>query len=400
LPAGTTLTVGERGVSGPTQYWNLNKLLLSTAGEDGSAPLSDEDRGLLIRRALRDSVGHHLTADVPVGIFLSAGRDASTVLALASEFSDTKVKTFTLGFSEYSGTADDEVPLATTVANEYGAAHTTALIKRDDFVGEFDNILSAMDQPSIDGINTYMVCREAHRCGLKVALTGIGGDELFGGYPSFRQVPALIRAVRQIPFARKLGGRLRRTIAPAMKYLTSPKYSGLIEYGLTYSSAFLLRRALFMPWEIGDILGPDVTKVGLEKLEVDRTLYHSIEGLKEPHSMMLALEMEWYMRDRLLRDADWASMAHSLEIRTPFVDHVVLEQLAPVIASKRPYTKFEMSVTPRHRLPDPVLVRRKTGFSIPVREWLSDVPGRESAERGLRGWARIVYSNQTGQRLH
>jgi asparagine synthase (glutamine-hydrolysing) len=393
LPAGNTLTVSERGVSSPRPYWSLQQALLSGA-ECGNAPADEEGRRLLLRGALKSSVEHHLVSDVPLGMFLSSGRDSATVLGLTRELVSAPLQTFTLGFREFKNTPSDEAPLAEQVADKYGTNHKTLWITREDFLADLDNFYDAMDQPSIDGVNTYMVCREGHRFGVKVALTGLGGDELFGGYPSFHQVPAMVRAVQRIPFAHVMGRRVRKVLAPVLSYLTSPKYAALIEYGLTISSAYLLRRALFMPWEIDNILGPHITRAGLEELDVERTLYGSFEDLTQSHAIMLTLEMSFYMRDRLLRDSDWASMAHSVELRTPLVDHVLLETLAPTLTSGRPFTKNEMSMTPERRLPDAVLHRRKTGFEVPVREWSATGAVANTKNRGLRSWARMVYARQ------
>lgn len=394
LPAGSTLTVDERGVCGPRPYWSIAEAL-----QGSGTVLNEAERGELLRETLKSSVAYHLMSDVPLGVFLSSGRDSGSILALANESAQGQLHTFTLGFDEYRQTADNEVPLAERLAGEFHTRHQTSWVKRDDFLADLSKILQAMDQPSCDGVNMYMVSREGRRSGIKVALTGIGGDEVFGGYPSFHQVPALMRAVGRIPLARAMGRGLRRLSAPMVKRLTSPKYAGLLEYGVSYSSAYLLRRALFMPWEIDEILGPAMTSEGLQELDVEQALFGSIDGLTSTHAMLLVLETSWYMRDRLLRDADWASMAHSLEIRVPFVDHVLLEALAPALASARPFTKIEMALTPHRRLPDEILDRPKTGFSVPVREWLlNSRVGSAPPERGLREWAKFVHANQTGQK--
>ena len=145
--------------------------------------------GVGLREALVDSVRAHLIADVPVGVFLSGGLDSTTLAALASEAAT--VKTVTLGFDEFAGSARDEVPLAQAVARQVGSDHLTRRIRAADFAAARDGILAAMDQPSIDGVNTWLVARAARECGLKVALSGVGGDELFGGYDTFRRVPRL-----------------------------------------------------------------------------------------------------------------------------------------------------------------------------------------------------------------
>ena len=138
----------------------------------------------LLRASLLDTVQHHLIADVPVGFFLSSGIDSTTLTALAAQVGGT-LRTVTLGFDEFRGTDDDEVPLAEEVARSYGTRHETFWLTRDDFEQVVEKFLDAMDQPSTDGVNSFFVSRAAAQAGLKVAVSGIGGDELFGGYPAF-----------------------------------------------------------------------------------------------------------------------------------------------------------------------------------------------------------------------
>src|SRR5262249_50837441 len=156
----------------------------------------------ILHQALFDSVQHHLIADVPVGVFLSAGLDSTTIAALAAEAGGT-LRTVTLGFHEFKRTRQDESPLAETVAAQYKTKHQTIWVTRADFQRSYDLILEAMDQPSIDGVNSYFVSRAATQAGLKVALSGLGGDELFGGYPSFQEIPRAVASfapLRLLPF--------------------------------------------------------------------------------------------------------------------------------------------------------------------------------------------------------
>src|SRR5690606_2376425 len=137
-----------------------------------------------LAEALLDSVRHHLLADVPVGLFLSAGIDSGTLCSLMGECTDIRqVHGVTLGFEEFFGTQNDEVPLATGLAERLGCRHSVVTYKMGDFREGQETRLDAMDQPTVDGINTYFVSKAAEAVGLKVAMTGVGGDELFGGYP-------------------------------------------------------------------------------------------------------------------------------------------------------------------------------------------------------------------------
>jgi glycosyltransferase involved in cell wall biosynthesis len=345
-----------------------------------------------LRAALVDSVRHHLVADVPVGVFLSSGLDSTTLAALASESTD-RLRTVTLGFEEFRGRPTDETPLAEEVARQYAADHQTIWVTRKDFEQDLHRLLDAMDQPSCDGVNSYFISKTAAEAGLKVALSGVGGDELFGGYPSFHEIPRLVSALRPFRYCRPLGSALRVVTAPFLKRMTSPKYAGLLEYGSSYGGAYLLRRGMFMPWELPRFLDGDFVREGWQRLQTMEGLNNTVKDLRLPNIKVAALELNWYLRNQLLRDTDWASMDHSIEVRTPLVDSDLLQNIGPLIAQALPPGKRDMALTPNRPLPASILNRPKTGFVVPVRAWLlkafDPAPG---SERGLRGWAQEVYS--------
>ena len=382
LPAGSTLWVDENGPRAPRRFFDVAEEFAQAA--DAPAATNAER----LRAALADSVGHHLVADVPVGVFLSAGLDSATLLGLAAEQAGEALRTVTLAFDEYAGTAGDESPLAAETARTYGAEHRTERVRGADFAADREGLLRAMDQPSIDGVNAYFVAKVTAGTGLKVALSGLGGDELFGGYPSFRQLPRIVGALGPLRPLRALGRGFRLLAAPLVRRITSPKIAGLLELGTSYGDAYLLRRGLFMPWELGDLLDGEMLRDGWRALDALARLEAGIGRLGGGRAAVSTLEIGWYMRNQLLRDADWAGMAHSLEIRVPLVDADLFRALAPLLVSAAAPGKRDMARTPKTPLPDAVLSRPKTGFAVPVRDWLQGAAGRA---RGLRGWAREVY---------
>lgn len=391
LPAGTTLWCENGQCEAPKAYFDVGAAFRNAPTEN------IEDRRELRERlhtALLDSVDAHLVADVPVGVFLSAGRDSTTIAALAREAGGEDLRTVTLGFREFEGRPEDETRLAEQVARELGAIHETRWVARDEFAQDRDKLFAAMDQPSIDGVNSYFVAKATAATGLKVALSGVGGDELFGGYPSFQGAPKLVRSAGWSRHLPGFGKSFRVVSSHVIRRMSSPKYAGMFEYGTSLGDAYLLRRALFAPWELPEVMDPDMAAAGWAELAPQLALGHTANGHKTEHAAVSALELSWYMRNQLLRDADWAGMAHSLEIRTPLVDVELFGALAPLITSNNPPRKSDLASTPRKPLPKEVRARPKTGFAIPVRDWVS---GRESetAERGLRGWARHVYSAST-----
>lgn len=389
VPAGSWMWISRTGHQQIERYADLTDLL--HAAERSSVGMKSGEIDECLRIALLDSVKHHLVADVDVGVFLSSGLDSTTLTALASEVGG-QLRTVTLGFEEFRGTERDETPHAEMVARQYGALHTTIWITRQDFESEFGRLLSRMDQPSIDGVNSYFVAKAAAAAGLKVAISGLGGDELFGGYGSFREIPRLVATLRRVPRAASLGPALRTAVAPLISRFTSPKYAGLLEYGGHFAGAYLLRRGLFLPWEITRVFDRDFALEGCETLRTLDQLSTTVGNLSLDRFKVSALEASWYMRNQLLRDTDWASMSHSLEVRVPLVDWVLWQTVAQLVAMDRGLDKRRMALTARPPLPTQIVERPKTGFSTPTRDWLLQ---RETqarfAERGLRGWAHYVH---------
>ena len=399
LPAGHFITIEPGRANAPQPFKTVSGILRDACAK----PVTFDRASALheIADAVRDSVRAHHIADVPVGVFLSAGLDSSMIALTTAQQSDQRhrLRTLTLGFREYAGSDGDEVPSAEQVAGVCGSEHTTSWVAQGDFEADRDALLNAMDQPSIDGVNTWFVSRATRAAGLKVALSGLGGDEVLASYPSFSDVPKLVNTFRHTRRPAGFGRVLRRISSPIVKHLTSPKYAGLVEYGGTLAGAYLLRRALYMPWELSAMMGTVAAADGLAELQTMERLNATIADIPVPRLAVTALEMEWYMRHQLLRDADWAGMAHSLEIRVPFVDVALLERVAPCFARYPDISKAEVAQAAAPLLPAALLRRPKTGFIVPVREWMMAGAATLPSARGLRGWAEFCgaqYSAATG----
>jgi len=324
-------------------------------------------------QAVEDSVTAHLVSDVPVAVFLSAGLDSGLIAALACRHLPEPPATFTLSFDVLAGTTRDEAPIAAEVARSLGTRHVERRVGRGDFPGLWRDALAAMDQPSIDGFNTFMVSRAAHEAGLKVVLSGLGGDEVFGSYPSFADVPRLMKTARRtarIPGLAASWPALARLAAPSR-----PKLAGLLHYGRTLPGAYFLRRGLFLPEELPAVMGRDAAAAGLAGYDpvadAARALADANGYAPDAWAAVHELETARYMRNQLLRDADWASMASSVELRVPFVDAWLRRRLAAKdFEPARGQGKAELVRRAAPELPAALFARPKAGFYIPVMEWL------------------------------
>jgi asparagine synthase (glutamine-hydrolysing) len=395
VPAGSTMTLNRRGAASARTFF-------SVVGELGRAADAPSDGDLA--SAIADSVRAHLVADVEVGAFLSAGVDSGAILALASQELGT-VAAVTLGFDEFRGTHADETVLAALVARTYGAKHSVEVISRAECNASLPRFLAAMDQPSIDGLNTWFVSRAARQAGVKVALSGLGGDELTGGYSTFESVPKLHRRLRLAASVPGLGRAARAVLRAALPSFVNPKIASIVEYSGSVEMAWLLRRSVFLPFELGSLLGTDRAVAALEDLRMEETILRSVTH-PDPGTdvtRVAAMESSLYMRNQLLRDADWASMAHSVEVRVPLVDAPLYRTAAPRFRAWSPETaKGPLAAAPSAPLPIEVVDREKTGFGLPMQAWVTD-SDRASQWRDLpilahpscpwsRRWAYVVAS--------
>jgi asparagine synthase (glutamine-hydrolysing) len=396
LPAGSFAYIDASGVGESAQYFSIAATLRDAVEQGGR--FNDEQRRDIVHDAVLESVRYHMVADVPVGAFLSAGIDSTAVVALARESGANDLQTMTLRFEEYRGRVNDEAPLAALVARQYGVRHSIQELTLAEFRSELPRIFAAMDQPSVDGLNSYFISKAAHALGLKVAMSGTGGDELFGGYTSFRDIPRWMPVTSVLAHVPKLGDvvhSLNAALAARSRHV-SPKMGEIVRYGASYAGAYLVKRGRFLAAELPSLLGDEIARDGLVRLDLINLIERAVTpDPGNPFARVAALESSLYLRNQLLRDMDWASMAHSLEVRVPLVDAHLLRRVAPALVTRRERGKQLLASAPRPPLPAEVRQRRKTGFTLPIKEWLTqESDGR--VEFGKRSWARKVYEVMFG----
>lgn len=404
LPAGHTQWIDAAGPREPKPFANLAAVL----AEGAKHPAPAGELAGRVRAGALDSVRAHLLADVEVGVFLSAGIDSGALLGLMRDAGQRNIRAITLGFDEFSGTAEDEVPPAAEVAKRYGAQHLVRRVGEREFREDLPAILEAMDQPSIDGVNIWFVSKAAKEAGLKVALSGLGGDELLAGYPSFRDIPrwrARYGVLASLPWLGRAARAIAQTAIPGIAS-RRPKALGMLEYANSWAGGYLLRRGLFLPQELPALLGAEIAREGMRRLRPLKTL--GAQLATDPGSdtgRVCVLELANYMRNQLLRDADWAGMAHGLEIRVPLVDFALAKALAPSLPSLAPGAgKAALGAAPAIALPDAILARAKTGFSVPTGSWISHALEQPVASGGASGkgltsrrWSNLVLAGSDFQ---
>ncbi len=399
LPAGHYMRVSV-GVAQAPVLWSD----ICDGWRNKGKQLSTQQLKEQVQQAVNNSVCAHMVADVPVSVFLSGGIDSAVIAGIASGLG-TKVAGITIGFDEFNGQAEDEVPVAAAIAAYYGLSHIVRRISRAEFEQDIPKILDAMDQPSIDGVNTWFASKAAAERGYKVVLSGVGGDELFSGYSSFQQVPriaALGRAISAIPGARLL---LKKVCSNLAKTLDKSKLSAFSDFMDSLEGAYFLKRSLFLPEELPALIGADMAREGLKRLGGNPPGMVKANA-RDGVAAVGMMESMHYLRNQLLRDSDWASMAHSLELRTPLVDAQLLEILGPYVSNfANGVGKAMLARSPENPLSEHIINRPKTGFSLPMGQWLSGSSDKSAWNEQLgltqsntpwaRRWAMLVVQRLT-----
>lgn len=364
LPSGHWMTVRNGEITQQICWNDIRKHWDCSAQGDDNTELQ-----ILVPEAVERSVAAHLNSDVPVSVFLSGGIDSGAVSGHAAVLgADTRG--ITVGFEEFAGRPEDEVPVSQELARHFAIKQNIRMVSRAEFEQDLPHILDAMDQPSVDGVNTWFASKAAAEAGYKVVLSGVGGDELFCGYRSFRRIPQMLawgQRVASMPGATTL---LRGALKLAGQWRDQPKLAALADHWHSAHSLYTLQRGLFLPHELPALMGAEEAVAGLEEL------INSASSAPMGDAHVGMLESTYYLRNQLLRDSDWASMAHSLELRTPLVDVQLLETLAPHVARfEGGRGKAMLARSPVRPLPEHIINRSKTGFSVPMVRWLTEAIG-------------------------
>ena len=350
------------------------------AAQAPTAPLPEPELRARVRAALLESIDRHLVSDVPVGVFLSGGIDSGTLAGLMVERGARSLVGVTLSYDEFAGKHDDETPVAAQIARHYGLRHHVRKVGREEFAADLPRILAAMDQPSIDGINTWYASKAVAEQGLKVVVSGVGGDELFLGYESFTQLPRLVaawRALSAIPGLRAAAGLaagLQARRSGDARWRHAPAWlQGM-------AGAWWLRRSSLAP-EAAAVAMSNGLAPSMGDFSPERWIDDISGPLAGDLTLALAqIESTAYLRNQLLRDSDWASMDHSVELRTPLVDAHLLAQMQALLPHFPRFPgKTLLARAPVQPLPWAIIRRRKTGFSIPVKEWAAAALGANQA---------------------
>jgi asparagine synthase (glutamine-hydrolysing) len=324
-----------------------------------------------LRERLDDSIRAHVIADVPVGAFLSGGLDSAIVAGLMSRATGNVLKTFSIGFEEDNFSEADE---AEVTARHFGAVHHTRILSGGEVAEDLDKIIAACDQPTGDGVNTYYASQTAQEGGVKVALSGLGGDELFGGYPSFRTLPAL---ARRIPMWRRLPGPFRSLIAGSLNKggARARKLSDFLRYARDAHEVAAMQRRVFSESSRMSMLSPGVVDLvkGASPFHPRLESMRSDVGEEDLFAVVSAWEMRTYMADVLLRDSDVMSMRQSLELRVPFIDRPLIEWLwrqPSRFKDDRRRPKSALAEATADILPPGLISRKKRGFTLPFPIWM------------------------------
>lgn len=363
LPAGSWLRIADARIEGPTAYWRLQDAF----GRD--TPCSEDEAAEQLREALIDTARAHLVADVPVGAFLSGGVDSSALVGLLSA-EQANLRTVNLAFD----VADlDESALARQAAELYGADHREIPTGIDNIRERMPDAIRALDQPSIDGVNTYFVSEAAVAAGLKVAVSGVGGDELFGGYSTFDRVPRIRswhRRFTSVPGASAVATPLASAIERLPGGRVTSRMAAALRYAGDAAGAYFTERGVFRPHEIRALLAPELADAVIDPVTELRERL-AVDELPEAERVS-GLELGQYMLAQLLRDSDAVSMRHALEVRTPLVDRVLLERVCRVPPQLRRAgpAKKHLRQAPQPPVPDALWNRQKQGFTLPFDDWL------------------------------
>lgn len=387
LQRGTYLTVEPDGKEKLVSYANIKDLILNTG------PINfykQDERNDYLKNCIEETVNYHQVSDVPRTILLSSGIDSNVILSSISDENKKNCSALTLDF-DYKDDQNETIHAKeSALINEI--THNIFKISDDDFYLLLENFYRDMDSPTNDGFNNYLISSIAKKLGSKIIISGIGGDEIFSGYPTFDLIPKINRNLKYLPQIKMLNNFIKNKIYKILKkFNLKTKYAGIEEYGRNPESAYLLVRSLFLPFELEELVSTDTFKNGFEELNVFDELKKDVSDFNDTKLSTIYLEMKYFLCSKLLRDSDWVSMSHSIELRTPFVDWFFFKKIIPLIKSNLSLKKSSLYECYSSKLPKDLHKRKKTGFMIPHEDFLKKLLINKKFPNAIRDWSIFSY---------
>jgi len=363
VEAGSIMTA-DPNAFGKRHYWDL------ALAQGGAEDVTEPAAVARVHELLQTAVARHLIADVPLGVFLSGGMDSSALVVLSRMVGQEQVRTVSVVFDEPE--CSEEV-YSRLVAKTFGTDHTELRLSATDLRDDVEPALAAADQPTVDGVNTYIVAQAARHEGLKVVLSGLGGDEIFAGYASFRWGPRLKRFQHLNPL-------IRRPLAEAVGWIGARNdgWAKVADWlsGNAGGHPYFLMRQLFGPAAREELIGHCTNGRG-------GTFEPTLNGQHDPVNEIARFELSYYMRNMLLRDSDAMSMAHGLELRVPMLDDALVEYVVKLpgrFKLAHGQLKPLLAKALSREIPPEIAGRSKSGFTLPFQFWLNGPLCREVEE--------------------
>lgn len=394
LLPGHLMLINSNGVQ-QKKYWSLD-----TCAENISNNISYSEVKSTINSLFEKAVKKRLVADVPFGAFLSGGIDSSAVVAMMAKNSTQKIKTFCISFDE---SAFSEAKYARLIADKYDTDHSEIKLSPNDFLKMMPGALAAMDHPSGDGPNTFVVSKVTKEAGITMALSGLGGDELFAGYDSFMRLKKINskKWLQVFPSGmRGVGANFLQKTKPSVSSDKLSEFLRLNKYSI--ETVYPLIRKVLTEIKIKDLTGKQnlsLNKVSelISEMISENRLAHTYSDL----SKVSIAELSTYLQNVLLRDTDQMSMAHALEVRVPFLDHHLVEYVLGV------KDEFKIPLTPKKLLvdslgdliPSEIVNRPKMGFTFPWENWMKNELKSFCAER-IQSLSKRSLLNEKALILH
>jgi asparagine synthase (glutamine-hydrolysing) len=373
--------VWQNGRLEERRYWSL----VHSAVSRGSARVSDIRMG----QALEEAVHSQLVADVPLATFLSGGIDSTAIAALAKRGSRYGTRTVSVVFDE---PRYDERVYARRASAYIGTEHHELVLSGEDVLTELPSALAAYDQPSLDGLNTYFVCKVTRQGGVVVALSGVGGDELYGGYGNHKRQ---LLAEQVGSYSRRLPKRLRRAVGGLIERRSrreaTRRFGSLLS---TTQHPYFVSRQVFAPSQVSRLLKPHLAEHATDWMPAQFRHLQCETAHCDPVTRTSAFEMSTYMLSTLLRDTDQMSMAHALEVRVPLLDHRLVELIFSMPGKyriSREQQKPLLTSPLAGLLPDETIRRPKQGFVLPFEDWIRGALQAEMRETFLGGSTSGVF---------